>query len=181
MLHLTHHMLRSRIKTFNHFKRASFAAIISKLSIRRVANVSHGKDVFMERLLPRINLFAALAITVFACTSVYADAVTHGGTTVDSDAESVICLSCHDGTIAKAVSVCTIGCGFNDSHVIDKAYPPRGKERSFNPARLVIANGIRLLNGKVACISCHNLRSLGHSFLAAERTKSKLCLICHIR
>jgi len=136
----------------------------------------------MERLSLRVNLFMAfLAIAVFACTPVWADMVSHGGTMIDSEAGSVICLSCHDGNIAKSVSVCKIACGFKDSHTIDKAYPPRGKESSFNPAPSVISQGIKLPDGKITCISCHNLQSRAHSFLASDIAKSKLCLICHKR
>lgn len=111
----------------------------------------------------------------------YAEQVEHHGQQVEQNGTTTDCIACHDGSIAKNVSVCTVKCGFNDSHSVFKDYPPRGKEGSYVPVNSLQEKGIQLVNGKVACISCHDLKKTGKYRLVIDNEKSRLCFACHIQ
>ncbi len=113
------------------------------------------------------------------------------------DGSSLLCLSCHDGAIAPAVSlpehaqiisqigrsVSATGGGFRfpmGSHPVGVRYNPA------NP-RLVNQPGFRaglemsLPDGRVECVSCHNPHGTsGHKhLLVVSDRRSQLCLSCH--
>jgi predicted CXXCH cytochrome family protein len=110
----------------------------------------------------------------------HAEQVQHHGGMVDADGTASQCLSCHDGLISHNVSFCTVRCSVTGSHSIEKNYPPPGKEASFAPVASVKAKGIKLINSKVTCISCHNLRNPAKNHLVMDNQGSKLCLACHL-
>ena len=107
---------------------------------------------------------------------------------------SLICLGCHDGTVATS----TIGSshamlagvreGFSmpegfvwRDHPIGVLYPNDRNE--FRPASLVSKRGIRLPEGRIECISCHDPHdSAGvDNMLVKSNRRSALCLTCHIK
>ena len=108
---------------------------------------------------------------------------------------TLICIRCHDGTIAKdAVAGAVprkrfanrqheglfgVGHGASD-HPVGVDYPQFDK--AFHPITTVIARGIVFLpNGKVECSSCHdphNESGVEH-MLVASNDRSRLCLACH--
>lgn len=108
--------------------------------------------------------------------------VDHHGLTVDSD-DPQACLECHDGTIGPNVDTRVKGCsdGILSSHPVNMVYPPAGKEKSFNSASFIEQEGLELANGKVTCLSCHNLKKDFARHLAVSNIRSQLCLICHRR
>ncbi len=107
--------------------------------------------------------------------------VQHHGLTVESDGSSAQCLACHDGSTAGAVSYCTVQCDFrSSSHVIEKDYPPRRNRDSFASVAEVTAKGVKLINGKVTCISCHDLKNPARFHLIVNGDR-KLCSICHFK
>lgn len=108
-----------------------------------------------------------------------AEPIDHHGLAVQDDSR-VDCLGCHDGSLGKAVEVCSVGCGFKTSHTVLTEYPPRGRARDYAPVAALAAKGIRLVNGKITCISCHDLRKPG-KHLVMDNTGSRLCLACHVR
>lgn len=107
---------------------------------------------------------------------------------------SLICLGCHDGTIATS----TIGSshamlagvreGFKmpdgfvwRDHPIGIRYPDNRRE--YRPQAFVQAKGIRMPEGRIECVSCHDPHNeSGHpAMLAASNRRSALCLTCHIK
>jgi predicted CXXCH cytochrome family protein len=107
---------------------------------------------------------------------------------------SLICFGCHDGTIATS----TIGSshamlagvreGFHmpdgfawRDHPIGVLYPSNPQE--YHPQSFVQARGIRLPDGRIECISCHDphneMQRAG--MLVMSNRRSNLCLTCHIK
>jgi predicted CXXCH cytochrome family protein len=108
---------------------------------------------------------------------------------------SLVCLGCHDGTVATS----TIGSshallagvreGFDvpdgfawRDHPIGVPYP--SGRRGYRPLAFVQANGkIRLPEGRIECISCHephNATGLPDMLVMSNR-RSALCLSCHVK
>jgi hypothetical protein len=87
--------------------------------------------------------------------------------------QSGACMMCHDGKNAKDARL---------GHHFDVAYPPpmrpdlRGNPTQFNPA-------VILVDGKVACVSCHDPASTRQNHLAAPTDgplPKRLCVACHL-
>lgn len=117
------------------------------------------------------------------------------------DGSSILCLSCHDGTVALGEVVSrTTDISFNsgittmpvgnrnnlktdisDDHPISFSYTSALATSDGNlkdPATL--GGGTTLENGKLQCISCHDPHdnTLGQ-FLVATKLNSQLCIECH--
>lgn len=112
---------------------------------------------------------------------------------VQLDGSSLLCLSCHDGIVAKDVYASAhaatfssqlgsswVGVGSLTSHPIGVEYPlvdPR-----YRSIAAVAADGrILLPDGRVQCISCHdphNTRRI-RGLLVRSNEGSRLCLSCH--
>ena len=103
------------------------------------------------------------------------------------DPISMECLGCHDGTMAKAVnhrisdgdthrvkSIETI----KGSHPIGMDYNAFARSKEYVPSNTLAAD-IKLINGKVGCVSCHNLLGRNDKYLAVDNTRSGLCFSCH--
>ena len=107
---------------------------------------------------------------------------------------SLICLSCHDGSLATS----TIGAahailsevrgGFlppdglaGRDHPIGVPYP--SSNRDYRPAAFLEAQHVRLPDGRVECISCHDPHdSAGvDKMLVMSNRRSALCLACHVK
>lgn len=118
------------------------------------------------------------------------------------DGSSVLCLSCHDGTIALGalvsratditfsggVTTMPIGRGnlesdLSDDHPISFEYTSAiasGDGQLKDPS--AIGMPVQLENGKVQCISCHDPHNNANSkFLVASKLNSDLCFKCHDR
>ncbi len=101
------------------------------------------------------------------------------------DRSSRDCMSCHNGVIASSggdeVSVVwnhTTGIGL--SHPIGVNYElvyQKDPERYYPPSAL--PPEIRLINGKVECLTCHDHYSKIRGKLVMSNRKSRLCLSCH--
>jgi hypothetical protein len=126
-----------------------------------------------------VPLFVLLAVLIAASPAI-AEKVEHHGNAVEAEGTAGSCISCHDGSIARNVSFCTIKCDFSTPHAIMKKYPPRGKKVFYAPRAVVKAKGVRIVNGMVTCISCHNLKNPARRHLILDE-KGRLCSICHIR
>jgi doubled CXXCH motif protein len=108
-----------------------------------------------------------------------AEEILHYGDKVDSEGGVTDCLSCHDGLIAPAVKLSITMGNFFNNHPINMDYPPPNSNDSFQPIEKITAAGIKLLHGKVSCISCHNLKNPEKPHLAVTIDKSDLCFTCH--
>jgi len=108
-------------------------------------------------------------------------------------AGSLLCLGCHDGTIAPDVYVSSHSTGFGDhraalgerragpaGHPVGVRYPIARQD--FNsPASVASDGAIALPEGRIQCTSCHdphNTRGY-RGFLVKSNARSRLCLTCH--
>ena len=108
-----------------------------------------------------------------------AETIAHYGQIVENSGDPHGCIACHDGLTASDAHFCTVECGFGRSHSISKEYPPRSKESSFAPVESLQKKGIRLFNGKVSCVSCHDLTKSTKYNLIMEDSGSAICFACH--
>ncbi|HNO79102.1 MAG TPA: cytochrome c3 family protein [Phycisphaerae bacterium] len=108
---------------------------------------------------------------------------------------SLICLGCHDGTVASS----TIGSahamlagvreGFSvpegfawRDHPIGVPYPSNNRE--YRPESFVTADGtVRLPEGRMECVSCHDPHNSAgiDKLLVKSNRRSALCLTCHVK
>lgn len=93
------------------------------------------------------------------------------------------CYTCHGGSAPSGINLepALIGTTLNDEHPIAIAYPPAGTAGFFPaPSGGKFPNGVSLVDGKVECISCHDVHDPTHSpFLITSNDRSALCLTCH--
>ncbi len=123
---------------------------------------------------------AAAATTVMSFFfPVHANAVpvNHHGFRTDPFGSASECISCHDGSMAHNVALCTTECSAGGSHSIGKPYPPLTGRRRYASLADIRARGIRLVHGKISCISCHNLNNPAKGHLVSE--PRRLCTVCH--
>lgn len=103
------------------------------------------------------------------------------------DAISMECISCHDGVMAKGVNH-RISSGnsykvrgiemIKGAHPVGMIYEKFGWNKEYVPAELLTA-GVALIEGKVGCISCHNMLGKNEMYLAVDNSRSGLCFSCH--
>ena len=109
---------------------------------------------------------------------------------------TLMCLRCHDGTIASETlggvtalrsagkpdaAKFSTGHGTTD-HPVGVVYPQF--DRGFRPITSVLAGGaVQLPGGKVDCVSCHDPHNqAGQPYmLVISNNRSALCLTCHIK
>lgn len=111
--------------------------------------------------------------------AVGAQNVEHHGFQVDPDVNLGDCMACHDGVAAGSVDFCLVDCNFRSPHSAVNIYPPPGK-KGYASIRDVVQKGIKLVDGRITCISCHDLRNKGQYHLVMTMDGSKLCFACHI-
>lgn len=108
---------------------------------------------------------------------------------------SLICLGCHDGTLASSTMgsahamLAGVREGFNvpdgfvwRDHPIGVPYP-RG-DRDYRPFGQVVAGGaVRMPQERVECVSCHDPHNTAgvDKMLVMSNRRSALCLSCHIK
>lgn len=100
------------------------------------------------------------------------------------DRSSRDCLACHDGTISANTD--TGGAawehagGIGLSHPIGIPYedPFRKGRTRYRPVSS-LPKAIRLINGRIECITCHDHYSRLKGMLVMDNTGSRLCLSCH--
>lgn len=107
---------------------------------------------------------------------------------------SLVCLSCHDGTVAPDVFAGSHAATWSDasaggviagrprltSHPVGIAYPV-GKS-DYRSAEEVTGNGgLKLAEGKIQCTTCHDPHNTQRhaGMLVISNERSRLCLTCH--
>jgi predicted CXXCH cytochrome family protein len=139
----------------------------------------------MRKILYVLSSLLGLLLLFLFMRTLSAETIAHHGYMVNAEGSPVECLACHDGSAATSVANCVgINCNLpkgspGNSHPVSKPYPPEGREDDYLPANQVTAAGIRLVNGQVSCISCHDLKNPGAQHLIINNGKSTLCLSCH--
>jgi predicted CXXCH cytochrome family protein len=109
-----------------------------------------------------------------------------GRGTIDVDPHSMHCLGCHaDGYAGGAVSVSRNGVLRHSSgsapHPIGRSYREASRRGGFHPEHRLAQNKVKLSDGKVSCISCHEAYKQEHGKLVAANVRSGLCLTCHAK
>ncbi len=104
------------------------------------------------------------------------------------DAQSRKCLGCHDGVTAGDSVNGTDRAGARSgyghdqkNHPIGIPYRTTGRNQSDTQLRPVsmLPAEIRLPQGRVSCVSCHNLYAKTPKLLSAPIEESHLCFTCH--
>ncbi len=104
------------------------------------------------------------------------------------DRSSAECLECHDGVTAPDAAYETSwnrGGGYlgdkGRNHPIGVRYPHAGTRHVEVPLRpaAVLPESVRLPNGMVGCLSCHDLYGSGPKRLTVPIEGSRLCMTCH--
>jgi predicted CXXCH cytochrome family protein len=104
------------------------------------------------------------------------------------DSESRRCLGCHDGiSAADSVNSSRVGGGGHyglatGDHPVGIPYRRPGTARGNTPLRpqQLLPASIRLPDGRVSCVSCHNLYAKRRNLLTVPIEESKLCFSCHM-
>jgi len=107
---------------------------------------------------------------------------------------SLICLGCHDGTVAvstigtshamlsseRAAFDLPDGSVWRD-HPVGVPYP--ADPRRYRPRTAVEKRGIRLPDGRLDCVSCHDPHGTTglDNLLIVSNRRSALCLACHVK
>ena len=104
------------------------------------------------------------------------------------DAESRSCMECHDGVTAGEFNNTTPwnrGGGYKGdrrrNHPVGVPYPRKqmaGHDASLRHQSL-LPKSIRLPNGRISCVSCHDLYATEPAHLVVPIRESALCLTCH--
>ena len=110
----------------------------------------------------------------------------NGRGTPEIDAHSLHCLSCHAGSHSGSIAV-SFGrsqrsramLGLSSAHPIGNAYGDVRNKMDFYPEYLLEERNIRLSDGRISCISCHETYTKNHGKLTVTLDQSKLCLGCH--
>jgi len=135
----------------------------------------------MKTTAALIGLMLVVALLVTGLGTSLAEQVEHRGQTVDIGGDVRDCIVCHDGTLAAMSPFCTVKCNLGSPHSVLKDYPPRGKEDAYAPVSSLEGKGIRLFNGKITCVSCHDLNSAEKDLLVINNSDSRLCFSCHLK
>ena len=137
----------------------------------------------MAKRAAHVHLLQTCSLGIlFAGMTLSADEVEHHGSLVNSASGYQECLACHDGILAPNISPC-LGpiCMLKTDHPIDRHYPPPERIREFAPAVVAEATGIRFIDGRIDCISCHDLHNPDRYHLRIDERNSRLCLACHLK
>lgn len=94
------------------------------------------------------------------------------------------CYTCHQpgGPTGVDLSASLITTDLRDDHPVGFTYPVGKPGLATPPANGVFPNGVRLINGKVECLSCHQPHDpANRPFLVTSNAGSALCLTCHLK
>ncbi len=100
------------------------------------------------------------------------------GSSAVLDPQSIDCLSCHDGSVARDVAG---GGSWKLSHPVGVPYRVDGIMSADAALRAPgsLDPRVRLIDGRVGCGSCHSPYSRHEALLVMSNTGSRLCLACH--
>lgn len=105
------------------------------------------------------------------------------------DPISMECFTCHDGNTAKDANTKIRSLGNRDSHGIQTitgshpigmSYVKFANNREYTHWQTLPKNMV-LMDGKVGCITCHDMLSKNRLYLPTDMGGSGLCFNCHIK
>jgi predicted CXXCH cytochrome family protein len=124
--------------------------------------------------------------TAIANAQEYSDVSFGGGNSLDS--MSMECLSCHDGATAARIGVRIkesqedrnfVSDALNGDHPVGMLYEANySGNRQFRDWESLPADMV-FMNGRVGCLTCHNLLNNRRNHLVMDNSGSALCLACH--
>ena len=103
----------------------------------------------------------------------------------DIDTHSLHCLGCHAGgqSDGGSVSIGRNGVLRHSSgaapHPIGRSYREAFKKGGMHPESQLAQKKILLSDGKISCVSCHEVYKKDHGKLLVSLDRSALCLSCH--
>jgi predicted CXXCH cytochrome family protein len=106
--------------------------------------------------------------------------------TIDVDAHSLHCLGCH--TTGSYAGGGTVNVGKNGivrhasgaaAHPIGRVYRDVSRNGDYHPESQLAQKKILLSDGKISCISCHEVYKKEHGKLVITMDRSALCFGCH--
>lgn len=144
-----------------------------------------------ETLVPLPALFTA-TFGVYDSPTMNSKAAEIGVSATGAELYSLLCLSCHDGSVASPVSgfisPAEVGSPFSEGlqndHPVNMAYDPSA-DTGLAPVASVVAAGVPLFYQDgiptVQCSSCHDPHNKSRSpkLLRVANNGSGLCLTCH--
>ena len=156
---------------------------------------SHSLDTTPNRLNPISKLCLschdgtmALDMLVFkpATYDPLADTAMHMRLNASDDIES--CGKCHNGDVAHNIGVKVLGTDLRNDHPISMQYAGLGwKDPDFRPPPVPdelnnsqFNNGVKLYNGNVECMTCHNVHDPSREVLLRANAET-LCFTCHLK
>jgi len=98
------------------------------------------------------------------------------------------CGKCHNGQVAHDISVKMLGTDLRNDHPISMTYAGLGwQDPDFRPPppadldnNRIFANGVKLYDGQVECMTCHNVHDPSRELLLRADAEV-LCLTCHLK
>lgn len=144
--------------------------------------VASYRESYMRLIYHAITIVAVILVVIGNNQVFRAEAVEHHGFKVKDaglhGGSYTECLQCHGSIISKDFPPCMPVCFLGKSHPLNQAYPPPDRKNEFWPARVAEQYGIKFVDGKTDCISCHNLMKDNRQHLRFENGP-KLCEACH--
>ena len=132
----------------------------------------------------------AAAVSRFGASYSYSVSFTNAaGDKLDIDSFSYDCILCHDGINAKyhdinyrsgkrsGITLKTV----LDSHPIGMSYGAMAYDNAKLRHQTTLNEELVLVDGRVGCLSCHNMLNPEKYHLAMSNESSELCLSCHIK
>lgn len=111
-----------------------------------------------------------------------------GRASMDIDAHSLQCLGCHtSGSYAGGGVVSLGGNGVvrhasgAAAHPIGRLYSAVSRNADYQPEAVLAQKKILLSDGKVSCVSCHEVYKKEHGKLILTMDRSALCFACHAK
>jgi predicted CXXCH cytochrome family protein len=153
---------------------------------------------------------ATAAFSTYGSLTLDATPVEIGGAAMGSQSVSMLCMSCHDGTVSVLsmynppnsgtptvtavatridaggliISTANMGTSLTDDHPVNFTYDTAlsGTDGGlYDPATTPAAAAL-LIGGEVQCSSCHDVHDPTNvPFLTVSNAASALCLTCHIK
>jgi len=106
------------------------------------------------------------------------------------DSISMECIACHDGVLAREAKHRISDGDLNRARSMEtiKGAHPIGMEyerysrgnREYVPENILPADMV-LMNGKVTCVTCHDMLGKNRMHLVVENSRSGLCFSCHMK
>lgn len=153
---------------------------------------------------------ATATFGVYSSPTMNATPAEIGGAAMGSQSVSLLCMSCHDGTVSvlamynnppagaptvvplagridasgRIISTANIGTNLTDDHPVNFTYDTALANADGGLVDPATSPTIQrwLVGGTVQCSSCHDVHDPQYTpFLRADNTGSALCLTCHIK